>query len=186
MLLRHLLARLTGRSGILPLRLSLSRRSPGNSLKVLPRTSSSARLSSRRGRRQAAQCQPRVRDPTVPECASCAGRSIFPGHSWVTSSNTAVLPTDCHSSTIGLPGLPPSVGCLPLQESSYDRRKAIGLLDLWQVPTIGYKFEGPFLDLRDRLFRLRVGKYPIMRSPHDDRWYLELREPIRQYLSLSF
>ena len=34
----------------------------------------------------------------------------------------------------------------------------LGLLDLRHVPAIGYEFEGPFSELRDRLFRLRVGE----------------------------
>ena len=55
----------------------------------------------------------------------------------------------------------PSAERLLTQESAEDRLEAVGPLDVGQVLAVGDEFERSFFEARDRLFRLRVGKYPI-------------------------
>jgi hypothetical protein len=79
----------------------------------------------------------------------------------------------------------PSAERLLTQESAEDRLEAVGPLDVGQVLAVGDEFERSFFEARDRLFRLRVGKYPIARTPHDECRYSQVRELIHQHLALS-
>src|SRR5215203_278613 len=66
------------------------------------------------------------------------------------------------------------------------RHKPLRLLNWGRMPTVRYKFEGSALETGNRLLRLGVWEYPIMCSPHDERWSLQFRKPIHPHLALSF
>ena len=74
---------------------------------------------------------------------------------------------------------------LVAKELAEARHEPLGLLYLGRMPAVVYEVERSFRKTRNRLPCLRVGEYPIARSPHDEGRHLQMREPIHQHLALS-
>jgi hypothetical protein len=63
---------------------------------------------------------------------------------------------------------------LVAKELAEARYEPLGLLDMGRMPAVGYELQGSFRKTGSRLLTLRVGEYPIARSPHDERRRLQV------------
>ena len=66
-----------------------------------------------------------------------------------------------------------------------DGNESIRALDVGHVAAVGDEGQGAFRQAGHGVSRLGGRKHSIPRSPDYERWHLEARKPIQQYLALA-